>query len=144
MRENSQKKPYDTASYVLFDIWLLLLGILLLPGSFGMLRLAGQGPVRSFGIVLYGMLDILFMIIYATKNVYWMNKITYEQAQKVSAKERRRYARRQLFIFLACTILYFIYCFVPGIFQTYSTVQDSFVMSGILCMAVLAASRIRL
>ena len=128
----------------LFMIWLFLLAAVVTVGCISPFRIAGLGTMKSLGVVLYVMLDILFLIIYATQSVYWTGAVTYEEAKAATKTERKKYAGRHFAVFFAATAVYLAYCFVPGLFRTYSMMRDVIAMSGILCIAVMTAVRIRL
>lgn len=138
------EKSYQKKTYTLFGIWLFALAAAVTMQSVMPFQIAGLGTVKSLGIILYVMLDILFLIICATQSVYWINAVTYEEAKAAAKAARIKYAGRQLVVFLAATALYLTYCFVPGLFRTYSKMQDSAVMCGILCIAAIRSIRIRL
>lgn len=138
------EKDYQKKTYTLFTIWLLILAAAVTAASVSPFRIAGLGAMKSLGVVLYVMLDILFLIIYATQSVYWTGTVTYEEAEAATKTARKRYAVRHFAVFFAATAVFLAYCFVPKLFRTYSMMQDLIVMCGILCIAVITTIRIRL
>lgn len=139
-----QKKAYPKQSYTIFTGWLLTLTAVAAADSVSPRRIAGLDSMKSFGLILYVMLDILFLIIYATQRIYWIDGVTYERASSSTEAGRKRYALCHFAIFLTATAVYLIYCFVPELFRTYTMTQDLVVMCGILCIAATAAGRIGL
>lgn len=136
---------YQKKTYALFWAWLALLVAVIvfyMYGGRGYFPLIGAG--KNLGIVVLLFLDLLFVIILATQNVYWISGVSYEAAAEAGEQARRRFALWHLLIFAVATILFLIYCFgMKGILLPDQT-RDALVAGGAVCAAVVASSRVRL
>ena len=128
---------YQKKSYKLFIAWMAFFTMALYVCAVNEVNFFGLGMVRTNCIVLYVLLDLLMLLIYAMQSIYWINGMTYEQAAAASADERRRYAFRHLRIFLAATVLYIGYCCIPASVLFLGGIGDSIVAGGILCAAAI-------
>ena len=135
--DERQKTTYQKKSYKLFIAWMAFFTMALYVCAVNEVNFFGLGMVRTNCIVLYVLLDLLMLLIYAMQSIYWINGMTYEQAAAASADERRRYAFRHLRIFLAATVLYIGYCCIPTSVLALGGMKDSIVAGGILCAAAI-------
>ncbi len=139
MREKKLKK-----TDCLFRVWLAVTAALCICFSLNRSLSTGSGAGRSFGILLFILLDILFLLVYATENVYWISGISFEQAQKAGRTRRRNYAAKYLLVFLIMTALYLVYCFAPQSFWSHTAIRDSLAAGGAICAAALLTTGITL
>ena len=95
----------EEKSYLGLVLWLagFLVGTVLcmyLPES---MMLRGVMQLCSLGIcVLVGM-------IWYNEKIYWINGVTFEEAMKATAQQRKRFAMRHLKIFLWFAVPYFLF-----------------------------------
>lgn len=137
-------RPYRK-SYGLFFLWLTAVGAVSVIIPLGDIPFRFFGEVKSYCILLLLLLDLLFVLMYGTERIYWMNGITYEEAAQVSSGERKRFAGLHLLCFLGATVCYILYCLANKYWMsTSSMMQDSLVAAGMICAAVLLTNKIRL
>ena len=136
---------YQKKTYTLFWIWLALLVAVCLFYIYGgrqYFPVIGSG--KNLGIIVLLFLDLLFVMILVTQSVYWISGVTYEKAAEAGTHARRRFALWHLLIFLVATVLFLIYCFgMKGILVPDRT-RDALVAGGMVCVAGIASSRVRL
>lgn len=131
-------------SYKLFWIWLALFAAILTVYSCFPRHFGNLSPGKTVGLLACGALDLLFLLIYVTGNVYWTGRVSYEEAALAGRRERKRYALCHLALFLGVTLLFILYCFwLPGYWYTSST-GDSMAAGAAVCMGALASGRIKL
>lgn len=141
---NIMEETYQKKSYTLFLIWLIIFVAASVLCVKAEPDFAHLGTDRTFLFLLYVMLDLLFLLITLTQSIYWISGTSYEEAASAGPKTRRSYALRHLFVFLAATALFLIYCYVPAFSAPGASIQDSLVAGGIVCAAAVATMRIHL
>ncbi|MDO4323233.1 MAG: hypothetical protein Q4C61_11965 [Lachnospiraceae bacterium] len=138
------EQQYPKKSYRLFIIWLTAFAVILTAGALKKPNIAGLGAVKSVSVMLYVMLDTLFLLILLTQNIYWTAGVSYEEAAGAGTRARRNYALRQLAVFLAATAVYLAYCFVAAPRWSLGSAWDSMAAGAVVCIASAAAGRLRL
>lgn len=135
---------YQKKSYTLFRVWLAAFVAVMLFFVFHTEFFPPVSAGKNAGILALVFLDLLFLMVLTTQSIYWISGITYEEAARASADERRRYALLILVIFLAVTVIFLVYCFgMKGILKPDYT-RDSLVAGGAVCLAAVTSSRVRL
>ena len=135
---------YQKKSYKLFAVWMLLVAALTVFYIYKKPWQAVIGPGKATGILMFIMVDLLFMIIYFTESVYWVSGISYEDAAKAGRRARKQFAAKHLVVFLLMTFFLILYCAVSGNLWNGSTIRDALVSAALLCAAVLFTGKIRL
>lgn len=137
-------RPYRK-SYGLFFLWLAAVGAVSVIVPLGDIPFRFFGGGKSYCILLLLLLDLLFVLMYGTERIYWLNGITYEEAAQVSSGERKRFAGLHLLCFLGATVCYILYCLVSKYcLSTVSVIRDSLAAAGAICAAALLTNKIRL
>lgn len=111
----TKKRTYDTTygkrSYAAFFIWLVVYCLVMM--AFTLFTdvytdMANDLITKMLLIIATFGIEVLFYMIKVTEKIYWLNKITYDEAVYMTKEERRLYAGRQLryvsYGFLATTI----------------------------------------
>lgn len=97
------KKSYQGIIWWIVLFFLLLAALVFLPFEDGDLLLRITLNVSGFLIVL------LFLMIYLTEAVYWINGVEYEQAKEAGKERRKRFAVRHLKRVGYFALLYLLY-----------------------------------
>lgn len=111
----NKKRTYDTTygkrSYAAFFIWLVVFCLVMMAVTLFTdvyTDMANDLITKMLLIITTFAIEVLFYMIKVTEKIYWLNKITYEEAVYMTRDERRRYAGRQLryvsYGFLATTL----------------------------------------
>ena len=137
-------QPYQKKSYKLFVLWLILLFVVLLAVSYFEVGLDSIGAGKAVGITLCLLLDFLFVLIFFTESIYWINGVTYEEAEQAEPEARKRYAFRHLKVFLVATAVYLFYCFVLSPCFSLGIISDSLMAGAVICIAALFTIKIHL
>lgn len=135
---------YQKKTYKLFGVWLTAFAVVLIAGAVYTPNIAGLGTIKSISILLYGMLDLLFVLIYLTQSIYWVAGVSFEEASEAGAKARRRFALRHLLLFLGATAVYFVYCFAAAPRWRLGAYWDSIIAGAVVCAAALLGDRLQL
>lgn len=143
-QETEMEQNYQKKSYTLFFVWLLIFGIVLAGYSVFPNCSPVRGTGKSAGILIFIMLDLLYILICITQSIYWPGKITYEEAAAAGASARRRFALSHLLVFLAGTAIELIYCFGLESVMGTGAVRDSIVSAALVAATALCAAHIRL
>lgn len=138
------EQQYQEKSYHLFIIWLAAFAAVLVTGTVNTPNIAGLGTIKSMSVLMYMMLDILFVLIYLTESIYWIAGISYEAAAGAGSKARRRFALLNLAVFLTATAIYLVYCFAAVPYWMSGAYWDSLTAGAIVCAAVIFTGRLRL
>lgn len=138
------EQQYQKKSYVLFWAWLTLFVAAMFFFLFGRRYFPVIGAGKNLGILMLAFLDVLFALMLITQSVYWLGGVSYEAAAKAGTEARRRYAFRNLVIFLAATALFLFYCFGMKNLLRPDATRDSLVAGGVVCAAAMVSSRLRL
>lgn len=85
----------------------------------------------------------LFLMIYKTERVYYINYITYREAKEATAEERRAFAYKHLIVFCIATIVFIIYSIISLLFQ-YPTGVDIGVFTVIIIISAIRTIPFRL
>ena len=136
-------QTYPTKSYRLFSGWLLLAAVLAAVFSWRGISVGGIRSGRFLVLLLFLLLDLLYLMIYLNQKVYWAGAVTYEEAKAAGPAARKRYALFHLLIFSAAALLQLAYCFSTLSFMSNGVVQDSIVSGTVFCAAAAAAGKIR-
>lgn len=134
---------YQKESYRLYHAWLLLVFAVLAAYSLYPQRLLSFSSMETMILLLFLLLDLLFAVMYVAQSVYWMERVTYEDASRASAYERRRYAGLHFSLFFAALAVYFCYCLRTND-RPSSPVNDSIAAGAVFAVAAVAAGKIRL
>ncbi|MCD8076510.1 MAG: hypothetical protein LUF27_16050 [Lachnospiraceae bacterium] len=120
-----------------YGVWLAAFVVLLAACSLGSVRISNLGSVRTTCFMLFGMTDLLSLLMLLTGYASFENAI--------DAHEKSfRAPLRQLLCFFMATALYAVYCFcLDGLPHTGST-TDSLVAGGLLCAAAVFSTGKRL
>lgn len=137
-------QPYQKKSYKLFVLWLILLFVVLLAVSYFEIGVKSIGSGKAVGITLCLLLDLLFVLIFFTESIYWINGVTYEEAAQADQESRKRYAFRHLKVFLVATVVYLFYCFTLSPYFSLGIIWDSLMAGAIICIAALFTIKIHL
>lgn len=114
MSEQNLKK-----SYRLFIVFLLLF----LLGAIGMGIIVNKLTISSHLEVLIWLnicnvfLCLLFYIIYKTERIYYINFVTYKEANAASSHARRDFAYKHLSVFIKFSILFIFYSLVSYVIE---------------------------
>lgn len=135
---------YQKKSYKLFLVWVAALFVVLFWGAVKEINIGGIGVTKTNSLLACVMIDVLFLLIYLTQSIYWINGVTYEEAAQADAAARKRYAWRHLITFLAATAAYLIYCIAIADIVKLGSIGDSLVAGGMLCVAAITTIRIHL
>ena len=138
------ENEYQKKSYKLFFVWIAVFFAVLIWGAVKEINIGGIGAVQSNSLLACVMLDLLFLLIYLTDSIYWINGVTYEEAAQADAAARKRYAWRHLLTFLVATAIYFVYCIAIADVVKLGSIGDSLVAGGVLCVAGITTIRIHL
>lgn len=128
----------------LFFGWQILSAALLGVSAWTGVGVWGIRPGRFFSLLLFLLLDVLWLIVCVTLRTDWIGTAAGEAVETSSPAVRRRYALFHLLLFLAATAAQMCYCFSSLSFMNNSLVQDSVVSAALFCVAALAAEKIRL
>lgn len=143
-KESGIEEAYQDKSYRLFFAWLFLFAALMVVYSLFPDKIPIRGVGKAAGIIIFAMLDLLYILIYVTQSVYWVSGVSYEDAAKAGASARKRYAMRYLLVFLGMTAAYLIYCFGLNAVWRASTIRDSMAAAVMICVAALGTMHIKL
>ncbi len=139
------KKDHLKKSYKLFWAWTALFCIGLTVLSLQEPQPSYFGQMKTIGLVICLLLDLLFVLIYVTESVYWINGVTYEQAVQAGSQARRRYALRHLLCFLGATAVYILYCFLDKYYLHWGNdIRNALVAGGAVCIAALLTIPVKL
>lgn len=117
---NNDKKNFEK-SYKLLIVWFISLFIF--TGIFNALLvkidLNHNSKVTTLFLLSFINLFLisLFLMIYKTERVYYINYITYKEAKEATKEERRTFAYKHLRVFCIATIVFIIYSVTSLILQ---------------------------
>ena len=76
--------------------------------------IADNGIIGAKLVMIYSavMLNILMLIIEKTDHIYWINGVSYDEAEKASYENRMEYAVAHLKTFTKFTVFYLIFTFI--------------------------------
>lgn len=134
---------YPQESYRGFQIWLLCLAAVILLFSFRPIAFWRGSQVQSMGILIFSLLDILCLLMLLLQRVYWLGTVRYEEAEAAGADARRRYAAKLLFVFLAGTAAFVLYCVIPYV-PSGTAIRDSIAAAVCIAIPAVAAAQIKL
>lgn len=146
MNKNKDKENLEK-SYKLLVVWFLSLFIF--AGLFSALLIRLDLNLSSKVTSLFWLYSIniffisLFLMIYKTERVYYINYITYKEAQEATKEERRTFAYKHLRVFCIATIVFVIYSIISLIFQ-YPTGVDVGVFIVIIVISAIRTVPFRL
>ncbi len=146
MNNNKDKEKLEK-SYKLLVFWFLSLFIF--GGLFNALLIRLDLNLSSkvttlFWLYFTNLFFIsLFLIIYKTERVYYINYITHTEAQEATKEERRTFAYKHLVVFCIATIVFTIYSIISLIFQ-YPTGVDIGVFTVIIIISAIRTVPFRL
>lgn len=153
------EKQDTKQSEALFVIWRLVFAALLIYGTVCRPSVAGIGAIRTAGLWMCGMLDLLLLAVWVTGRVDWIvgstaaEKPNRRQASGTAGaagryrtsdtdavselRTKRRLALRCLVCFLAATAVYAWYCFWLAPRMMPGAIRDSLTAGGVICAAAL-------
>lgn len=141
------EKELGKKSYKLFVAWLIsyISTLILSVRIMDNIWTGEEGPysAKVTGVVTLMMLCILFVVIYKTEKIYWINGISYKEALKATSTQRKIFAKRHLERFLLATAVYVIYCSLSLIMVT-NIVSDTCVLVFAILVAALSTIPIKL
>lgn len=117
---NNDKKVLEK-SYKLLVVWFISLFIF--AGIFSALLTRIDLNISSKVTTLFWLHFMnlffisLFLMIYKTERVYYINYITHKEAQEATKEERRTFAYKYLIVFCIATIVFIIYSIISFIFH---------------------------
>ncbi|ABR47597.1 hypothetical protein Amet_1397 [Alkaliphilus metalliredigens QYMF] len=117
---NNDKKHLGK-SYKLLVVWFISLFIF--AGIFSALLTRIDLNLSSKATTLFWLYFMnlfiisLFLMIYKTERVYYINYITHKEAQEATKEERRTFAYKHLIVFCMATIVFIIYSIISLIFK---------------------------
>lgn len=141
------EKELGKKSYKLFIAWLmsyistLILCVRIMENIWP--DKGGPYSAKVIGVITLMMLCILFVVIYKTEKVYWVNGISYKEALNATSTQRKIYAKRHLDRFLLANAVYVIYCGLDLIMVT-NIVSDICVLVFAILVATLSTIPIKL
>lgn len=135
MEENYKK------SYALFILWIILYCAMMTLVCF--IPVGAEAMIKFLGVSLMVGLDLLFLLIYKTEYIYWINGVSYEEAKEAGSEQRKEYARRILKLFLIATLCFIGYVAV-GLYIGTSTALDTFVEIAVVVIPAFGMIRIKL
>lgn len=139
MKENEDKKEL-IKSYKLLALWFALFFIF--ASIFITLLIIVDLNVSIKVITLFWLyftnlfLISLFLMIYKTERVYYINYITFKEAKEATSEERRAFVYSHLKVFSIATLVFIIYSIISFIFQ-YHTWMDIAAWSAILIISAI-------
>ena len=131
---------YQKKSYKLFILWIVLLFVLLYSVVF--LDISDSLSIKFEIMVLNIALLILFIIIYKTESIYWINGVSYKEAKAMTSEQRKYYAMEHLKLFLKGALVTLIYC-VLSYFLKISMFIDIIVATIILIITAIRSISIK-
>ncbi|AKL94730.1 hypothetical protein CACET_c12650 [Clostridium aceticum] len=120
MQQNKDNKNLEK-SYKLLVGWIL--SLLVITGLFSVLQIRLNLNLSSKVVTFFCFYFIhlyiisLFLMIYKTERVYYINYVTYKEAQEATREERRAFAYKHLRVFCIATIIFIIYSIISLIFE---------------------------
>lgn len=125
-------------SYKLLVLWFLLLFVIAGLSLALLAKLDLSSKVIS--LMMYGFINLflvsLFLMIYKTERVYYINYITHKEAQDATPEERRAFAYKHLRVFGISTIIYIAYSFF-SLRLNYPTVMDILVFAVVIIISAI-------
>ncbi len=140
---NSDSKSCLTESYTGFNIWLLCVVLLILACSLWPDKIIQKNQVQTVGMIILIMIDFLYLLILASQSIYWTGQVQYKEAAQADAGARRWYAMRLFLCFAAGTIVYLMYCCVPGS-PSGVPATDAVAAASCICIPAVITMRIKL
>lgn len=120
----------------LFAVWLVVCAATMVWFAVYGAQFTYFSEAKLFCIVVYGLLDLLFLLASVTGRAYWISGSLDAETGDGGAKAGKRYAVVQLLLFLCASALYLVYCFREQFwFRGPDSVRDSMAAAGILCAA---------
>jgi len=144
--DNNDNKNLEK-SYKLLVVWFISLFIFV--GLFSALLIKINLNLSSKVITLLWLYFMnlffisLFLMIYKTERVYYINYITHKEAQEATKEERRKFAYKHLIVFCIATIVFIIYSIISLIFR-YPTGMDVGVFTIIIIISAIRTVPFRL
>ncbi len=128
-------------SYKGFRLWLAVYCAGFLP----IITMKADGAIATRLTLLYTavMLNILMLIIEKTDHIYWINGITFEEAEKAGYEKRMEFAHRHLKTFTRFTVFYLVFTLICHLLEL-SIFIDSIVFTVGLIAAAVSTIRIKL
>lgn len=133
--EENGNMVYQKESYGLFHGWLILSAVVLTGYVIFEDYVQFEGAAKHVGILVCILLDILFLLVFLKDSVYWIPGISYESAVQAGHKARRKCAFIHLVVFLAATVLWFLYCFGQEKLLYATDITDSMTAAALICVA---------
>lgn len=135
MEKNHEIQKYQKESYHLFYIWLCC-AFLVLAGYIGVEdRYSLSNAVVHIGLISFGLLELLFLLIIVTDSVYWIYGISYEWAASAGKKARKTCEWMHFGIFSAAFLVYLLYCYGPQIIQVRGNWYDAMIAAALIGIA---------
>ena len=131
---------YQKQSYKLFILWIGLFFVLFY--SLVFLDISDSLLIKIEIMVLNIALLILFIIIYITESIYWINGVSYKEAKAMTSDQRKHYAMEHFKLFLKCTLVTLIYCII-SYFLKISMFIDILISTIILIITAISSIRIK-
>ncbi|MCD8337550.1 MAG: hypothetical protein LUD18_09795 [Lachnospiraceae bacterium] len=127
---------------ILYGVWLVALVILLAACSLEYLRMPALGSVRTTCFMLFGMADLLGVLMLLTGYVPFVRESaartvqpSESDSQWTAPKRSTGFALRQLLAFGGATALYAVYCFYLDDLPHTGSTTDALVAGGLICAA---------
>lgn len=149
VKNKIKKRTYDTTyakkSHSLFFIWLACFFISMM--AFCLIAdvytsMSNEMITKVMLLLTALAIVILFYIIYRTEKIYWLNRISYDEAVYMTREERKRYAllqlQRAIYAFFA-TMVYT----VMGIYLHTPSLLDSIAVAIILGVMAFSSTNVK-
>jgi|GEM_PF-7010358 len=145
--DNNTNKGFLKKSYKPLFIWFLLLASFAILYNFVLntlsIALSSKATSLLWLCFVNLMLVSLFLIIYKTERVYYINYVTYKEALEASGEERKAFAYKHLVIFGRAAAMYWVYSAI-SLILTFPLALDIGVFLVIIIVSAIRTISIRL
>lgn len=131
-------------SYELFHIWLLSAAAILGMYALNPVKVSGLDTAEVYTILTLIMINLLYLLITVTGNVYWLPGISCDTAADAGKRKCRICGGKKLLIFIASAALYLCYCQYKQQAIVSSSINSAIAGAVILGAAVIFSGKIKL